>query len=384
MHSLCTVARIGLAGAGLALLGWIGPGLAETTEELETQYARDLTVAQKPVFQLSSMLGNRRIDVDAWVDNPGLTYVVGQPLRIMVRPKQDAYITVVDVGSSGRVSVLYPNHYQRDARVRAGSTLTIPDAQSKWQINVGGPAGVDLIQVIASRQPLSLPELSQLVRATEGNPTISLGRSGDEFARDLVAQLKPQAAGANEAGAGVRNLLVRIVANGPASLPVTPPAAGATIEALMPTLPPAHFGLTIRSERPVYRVGETVRLVASAQHDCRLTLINVGSSGQAVQLFPNTYQRENLVRAGQRVVIPSPQSPVQYVARGPAGVEGIIATCREEGMASPHSAPADGGAGFAPVGTIQAVGKDLIAMLTAPATAPGKVEEASTSYLIVE
>src|SRR5262249_30154437 len=131
MSKLMKVARAGLAGVCLGLLG-VAPALAQSTSQMEESLARDLTVAQKPVYQLPNTLGPHPVDFDAWVDNPGLTYVIGQPLRIMVRPKHDAYITVVDVGSSGRVAVLYPNHFQRDARVRAGSTVMIPSYRASW------------------------------------------------------------------------------------------------------------------------------------------------------------------------------------------------------------------------------------------------------------
>jgi len=385
MCKLMKLARLGLAGACLGLLGGVGPGAAQENQQLEEQLARDLTVAQKPVYQLTSQIGSKHVDVDAWVDNPGLTYAIGQPLHVMVRPRQDAYITVVDVGSSGRVAVLYPNHYQRDARVRAGSTVMIPSYGSSWQINVSGPAGVDLIQVIASRHPLSLRELTQLAGATESSPFVTLGRSGEEVARDLVAQLKPQAATA-EAGGGVRNLLVRVVATGAAMMPM-PNQPNPSMQVLLPAPAPQAFGLSVRTDKPVYRVGEAVRVIASAQHDCRLTLINVSSTGHAVQLFPNMQQRENLLRAGEIVMIPSPQSSVQYVAHTPAGVEGIVGVCRDESMPALYPLPAgNDGSSFLTIGTAQSIGRDLAITPTASATPgmPPKAEQASASYLVVE
>ena len=67
-----------------------------------------------------------------------------------------------------------------------------------------------------------------------------------------------------------------------------------------------------------YRVGEAVRLSVSTMRDCRLTLISVGASGNAVQLFPNTAQRDNLVRAGETLMVPPPESQLQIMARAPA------------------------------------------------------------------
>jgi Domain of unknown function (DUF4384) len=387
MSKLRMIMNVCVVAALTGVLGGAVPAFGQNEQSDARELERDLTVAQKPIFQaVQQLLGVGRMEVDAWVDNRNLTYAVGQPLRVMVRPHQDAYITVVDVGSSGRVAVLYPNHFQRDARVKAGSTVKIPGDRAGWQINVNGPAGVDLIQVIASRRPLTLPELNQLVRTNEKSPLITLGRSAEEFARDLVPQLKPQTASAasEQTNFGVRNLLVRVVA-GTATQPAAQgqPGQGFPVMVGLPPAATGAFGLTVRPERPAYRIGEVVRILVASQNDCRLTLINVGPSGNAVQLFPNSFQRENLVRAGQIVMVPAPQSPLQIVARGPAGVEGIMAICRGEGAGSPYASD-PGQSGFATIGNIQTIGRDLMASATGQGQAPTQVEQASTSYLVVE
>ncbi len=383
MCKLTKFIRIGLAGASLGLLAGVGPGLAASADDDEVALARDLTVQQRPVFQLSSQVGVQGIGVDAWVDNPGLAYTVGQPLHIAVRPKRNAYITVVDVGSSGRVAVLYPNHFQRNARVRAGSTVMIPGPGAGWQINVSGPAGVDLIQVIASSRPLSLPELTQVVGSTADSPFLTLGRTAEEVARDLLPQLMLPQAGADAANAGVRNLLVRVVDDAAAIAPSSN-QSGWIMPELLPAQPAAALGLDIRTDRPVYRVGDTVRVIASTERDCRLTLLQLGAGGRSTQLFPNALQRDNLLRAGEVVMIPAPRSAVQFVAHGPAGVENLMAICREEGMPDIYPLPPGSAAGdYFAVGTIHSAGRDLVPTVTWPTPAPATAQ-ASTSYLVID
>ncbi len=70
-----------------------------------------------------------------------------------------------------------------------------------------------------------------------------------------------------------------------------------------------------------------MRVAVAVEKDCRLSLISLGTSGQAVRLFPNEFQPDNVIRAGQTVLVPSIRSPIQFKARGPAGVEGLVATC---------------------------------------------------------
>jgi hypothetical protein len=86
------------------------PAFPELAAKSQEQLERDLTVPQKPIVQIGQLQGAGQIEVEAWVDRPNLTYVVGQPLRVMVRPHQDAYVTAVDVSGSGRVAVLFPNY----------------------------------------------------------------------------------------------------------------------------------------------------------------------------------------------------------------------------------------------------------------------------------
>lgn len=357
------------------------PVAAQSTEGQE-QLERDLTVAQKPLFQFVQQWllqpAEQKLEVDAWVDRPSSIYRIGEKVKLMVRPRQDSYITVVDVGTSGKVTVLYPNHYQKDARVRANTTLMVPGDSAKWAINVGGPAGVDIIHVISSRQPLSLPEVNALVKTSANNPFPTLGRSSEEFTRDLSVQAKPPVAAPGkpvpQPNFGLRNVLIRVVAAN-AGAPAMQPSAQGTLVATMPS--GSNYNLVVKPEKPVYRVGESIRVLVSSENDCRLTLMNVSGNGHVVRLFPNSYQKNDLIRTGQIVTIPAPQSGLNLVAKAP-GVEGLVATCRAIQSAA---TPGESQPGFA-VGSIQTVSRELTAISEDQSGATG--EQASGSYMVVE
>jgi hypothetical protein len=243
--------RLGLA---LAVIGGaVGGSLAraETPEEM----ARDLVPAQKPMFELGGIGPDAGFAVDAWVDRPERIYAVGQQLKVFVRPKQTAYITVMNVGTSGRVAVIFPNFHQRDMQVQAGRIVAIPADGASWKIDIAGPPGIEVIKIIASKAPLNLPEILKLAGATAQQPILSLGRSSEEVARDLVPQLKPAGGGTTILPGGVRNLLVRVVPRGAAVTPPpfeTPKRTGA-------------FGLTLRPERPVYKLGGSLRVAVGVE-----------------------------------------------------------------------------------------------------------------------
>lgn len=183
----------------------------DAQKQNSTAMARDLTPTLKPIYELGDDDAKPgRIGVQAWVNSKDLAYEIGSKLAVSVRPKKDAYITVLNVGSSGRVTVIYPNHYQRDAKVKAETTVRIPSRKAKWEIAVGGPSGVDLVKVIASKNPLTLKELQSLAAADEKNPVITLGRSAEEAYRDLSPVMKPTEGDDADPKFGVKNILVRV------------------------------------------------------------------------------------------------------------------------------------------------------------------------------
>jgi hypothetical protein len=335
----------------LALVG-LAAGSPAAYAESQEDMARDLVPSQKPMYQLGG--GHGEHGVEAWVDNPDLIYRVGQQLKVYVRPKHTSYITVLNVGSSGKVAVIFPNFYQRNAQVHAGQTVAIPADTAGWRIDVAGPPGVEVIKIIATRERLDLAELQRLGDSSADSPILSLDRSADVVARDLVPQLKPPSVGGGLGIGGVRNLLVRVLPRG-ASLQA-PPFAGQKLG--------GAFGLTLRPERPIYRIGDSVRVVS------------VGTSGRAVRLFPNKHQPYGVLRAGQTVIVPSPNAPFEFKAEGPAGVEGLMATCRSVGGSS---LPMQSAGDFAAVDGLKGVTRDLIAV---PAATEEPVEHVSSSFIV--
>ena len=306
---------LALAVVGLAL--GVRAAAAETPEDL----ARDLRPSQRPLFELGGTSKQDSVALDAWIDNPEGVYSVGQRLKVYVRPKETSYITVLNVGSSGRVAVIFPNHYQRNMRVRAGETVRIPAEDSNWHIDVAGPAGIEVIKIIASREPLRLRELERLAGTSEDQPLVSLDRSGEEVARDLVPQLKSKTSSSVIIPGGVKSLLVRVVQR------------GGQLERPGSREVPGAFGLTLRPERPVYKIGDTVRVAVAVEKDCPLSLISLGTSGQAVRLVPNELQPDNVIRPGSPCS--SPRSARRSSSRraGPPAIS-MSSGCRA-GFSSP-------------------------------------------------
>ena len=265
--------RLSLASACVLVLG----GLACSLAADDGASARDLTVEQTAVFSVQAPVvpaaaGVQQLSVVAWVDHADNTYAIGEAVRLFVRANKDAYLTVLNVGPTGNTTMLFPNAFQRDARVRAGQTVEIPAPGSGAQFRVSGPVGRELIKVIASTNPSSLFAPGQLTQS--GAFTLIAG-GGRAVARDLQVVMGTQPA-AGQVGQGhewddYNKVIITIPSRQGASMPLTP-ATG--------SLPVPAGGLRLATDRSQYRMGETVLVYATSPTPCYLTLVNIGSSGR--------------------------------------------------------------------------------------------------------
>ena len=70
-----------------------------------------------------------------------------------------------------------------------------------------------------------------------------------------------------------------------------------------------------------YRVGETMQVRVRAEKDCYLYLLYFGAGDDVACLFPNQYQQDNRIRAGNTVSVPAQSADFQFTARPPCGKE---------------------------------------------------------------
>ena len=286
-----------------------------------------------------------------------------------MQTNKDAYVTVLNVGPDGSTTVLFPNRYQADNRVRASTVTEVPDPASRARIAVSGTTGAELIKVVATTRPAPLFEGAQLAQAG-GFQT--LRQRAQETARNLAVVM----AEAETAEWDVYDKVIRTVPQRPAAAEPAPlrPVAGAG-------WPSAPFGLELAADRPVYRVTDPVTLMVKADADCHLSLLNTGPGGASRLLFPNRYQQQTLVRAGQTVVVPGVGAAVSIVPLGPAGVEHVTAICRT-GPGPVIGAPGDFRAGaFATFDDDAATARNL-AVVADPAGERTAI--ASASFVVVQ
>jgi hypothetical protein len=127
----------------------------------DAAHFRDLTVEQAGVAQ-AGIPCQCSLKVSLSADRADWTYVIGETVGLLLTTNQDAYVTVLSVGPTGRVSRLFPNPLQPDNHVFANRPVEIGGGNSPVRVVATGVAGVELIKVIASSRPVPVIPESQL------------------------------------------------------------------------------------------------------------------------------------------------------------------------------------------------------------------------------
>lgn len=129
-------------------------------------------------------------DEDQLADAPDQRLIearLGDVIRFNFRSEVDCYLTLINVGTSGRVTVLFPNQYRPDGFIAAGKTYrTGTKGEMPFKIRARGPAGRELVKVIATLQPLDLASLKMGKAGGAGTRSID---SGSRFAQQLTRDL---------------------------------------------------------------------------------------------------------------------------------------------------------------------------------------------------
>jgi hypothetical protein len=88
----------------------------------------------------------------------------------------------------------------------------------------------------------------------------------------------------------------------------------------------SEIGLSMWIDKPRPKPGDLVTVEIEADNDCYLTVISVGADGVATVLFPNDFERDNLISAGKSVSIPNANAPFQLRYKA-EGSETLLARC---------------------------------------------------------
>jgi hypothetical protein len=73
-------------------------------------------------------------------------YQIGEYLSLEIQSNKDCYLNIIDIGTSGKTHVLFPNAYQQNNFLQANTRLKIPN--SRFEIKIGAPSGEETLWAV--------------------------------------------------------------------------------------------------------------------------------------------------------------------------------------------------------------------------------------------
>lgn len=96
------------------------------------------------------------IKVTLRADKP--RYKVGDTITMQFETNRDGYLTLVNVGTSGKITILFPNRFSGGHDVKGKQVYTIPAPDDNYELAVSGPPGVELIYALVTSKPVKFVE----------------------------------------------------------------------------------------------------------------------------------------------------------------------------------------------------------------------------------
>ena len=87
-------------------------------------------------------------------------YKIGESVRIQFESGEDCYLTLIDIGTSGRVNIIMPNSMNVDNFVKAGRVLYYPGESWNVACIIQGPTGTERIKAFATLDPVNLFDIN--------------------------------------------------------------------------------------------------------------------------------------------------------------------------------------------------------------------------------
>jgi hypothetical protein len=130
--------------------------VGRTSEEIGEQLAEVLRHEQAALTLASLENPAHPFAVDFGFAGDGNTFHVGDTLAFRFRSAREGYLTIVDMDPAGKVTVVYPNAYQKDSRVAAGQEVVLPSPEMPFSFTAEEPAGRGVVRAFVTERPLAL------------------------------------------------------------------------------------------------------------------------------------------------------------------------------------------------------------------------------------
>jgi len=158
------------------------------TAQKETGFYVDAAAAKEgaePRPSPAPASDDEAVTIKLWANQA--QYRIGDRITLGFTTNRDAYVTLVNVGTSGEITILFPNRFSGSHGVKAGRTYSVPEAADNYELAAKGPAGAELVYALATLKPVVfLPTDFQ----TSGRVFQSVTDRASGFTRDINVAAK--------------------------------------------------------------------------------------------------------------------------------------------------------------------------------------------------
>ena len=97
-------------------------------------------------------------DINVVPVKSGETFKIGDKINIKFRSSKDCYLTLLNIGTSGKLTILYPNALYKDNFIEGGKLFEIPGDEYGFEYQLSGPAGIEKLKAIVTESKINLVE----------------------------------------------------------------------------------------------------------------------------------------------------------------------------------------------------------------------------------
>lgn len=120
---------------------WVGASHADQVAEL-------LAIADNIQNQTPG------IGFQVWTEGDRTAYQVADQVAFGFTSDRDCYLCMINIGTTGKTTILFPNKWHPNNKIEGGKTYRIPPEGSDYAFKFMGPEGTERIKVIASLEPV--------------------------------------------------------------------------------------------------------------------------------------------------------------------------------------------------------------------------------------
>jgi hypothetical protein len=145
----------------LLAFGASGPAYSDQAEDL---------------VALANTIKNQAPGINFTIGTEKFTYNIAEPLYFTFTADKDCYVAIVDIGTSGKMTLLFPNKWHPDNRIENGKMYRIPPEGSDFSFKLTGPPGTEHVKVIAS-----VDQVFSRVRSLQQEVKVPIPQAGNAF-----------------------------------------------------------------------------------------------------------------------------------------------------------------------------------------------------------